>query len=179
MRKLYRSTRDRKLFGVCGGLAEYMGVDATLLRILLIIVAVFSGGTVILVYIIAGFVIPKEETFPPAYGSSPYGHSPYGQNWHGGHSSPGGAPGWNAGHQHQQPYGTQGWPNGNWPGAATPPQAGPAAAGYATPSSSSAARPASQGLDAMMEDIEKKAMKKEIEELKIRLAKFEQNSKGE
>lgn len=59
MRKLYRSTRDRKLFGVCGGLADYLGVDATLLRILLIVVAVFSAGSVIVVYIIAYFVIPE------------------------------------------------------------------------------------------------------------------------
>ena len=64
MRKLYRSTRDRKMFGVCGGLADYLGVDATLLRILLIVVAVFSAGSVIIVYIIAGFVIPRE----PHYG---------------------------------------------------------------------------------------------------------------
>jgi phage shock protein C len=78
MRKLYRSSRDRKLFGVCGGLAEYLAVDATLLRILLIVVAVFSAGSVILVYIIAGFVIPRE----PQYGNS-FGANPFDQSWKG------------------------------------------------------------------------------------------------
>lgn len=158
MRKLYRSTRDRKIFGVCGGLAEYLGVDATLLRILLVVVTVFSAGSVIIVYIIAGFVIPRD----------------YGGNF-GPHSNP--FPhGWNA---HEPPqYGTQGWPPGSqWPGhnpaSATAPRPGPSV--HASPPS---AKPA-EGLDAMMEDIEKKALKREIEELKARITKFEKSSKGE
>ncbi|MDG0791878.1 PspC domain-containing protein [Cohnella ginsengisoli] len=76
MRKLYRSTRDRKLFGVCAGLADYLGVDATLLRILLVIVTVFSGGTVLFVYIIAGFIIPRDSDFGggSAFGGPHAGH---------------------------------------------------------------------------------------------------------
>jgi phage shock protein C len=160
MRKLYRSSRDRKLFGVCGGLAEYLGVDATLLRILLIVVAVFSAGSVIIVYFIAGFVIPRE----PLYGSG-FGASPFDQSWRG---------------PEQPQYGTQGWTPGNpfsGSGAShsssNAPRQGPAAT---TPPPTG--RP-SQGIDAMMEDIEKKSMQREIEELKARITKFEKESKGE
>jgi len=165
MRKLYRSSRDRKIFGVCGGLAEFLGVDATLLRILLIVVAVFSAGSVILVYIIAGFVIPREE-----YAGFGPGSSPYSQGWPGaGADRPYyGNQGWPPGAQHQQP----------WPGAGnvppTPPQARPA---QSSPQPSAA--PGNQGLDAMMEDIEKKALRREIEELKAKITKIEQSSKGE
>ncbi|MDB4868727.1 MAG: PspC protein [Cohnella sp.] len=161
MRKLYRSSRDRKIFGVCGGLAEYLGVDATLLRILLIIVTVFSAGSVLLVYIIAGFVIPREP-YGGGFGSGPSTDS-YGWNGHVGR---------------QQPhYGNQGWPPGSsWPGPGPVPHTGHPGAGV-EPAPSAA--PAKQGLDAMMEDIEKKALRREIEELKNKISKIEKDSKGE
>jgi phage shock protein C len=148
MRKLYRSSRDRKLFGVCGGLAEYFSIDATLLRILLIVVAVFSAGSVILVYIIAGFVIPREPLYGNGFGASPFD------------------PGWNPG--------STNWSgSGNGHSSASTPRPGPA---VTTPPT---AGRSSQGLDAMMEDIEKKAMQREIEDLKARITKFEKESKGE
>lgn len=158
MRKLYRSSRDRKIFGVCGGLADYLGVDATLLRILLIVVAVFSAGSVILVYIIAGFVIPREDHI--GYGPGPW-------------------PGAGA----EQPY--YGWPQGNqhqsqWTGAGSvPPTPQPQQPRPAPQAPQSSAAPANHGLDAMMEDIEKKALKREIEELRAKINQIEQSSKGE
>ncbi|KIL36255.1 hypothetical protein SD71_08810 [Cohnella kolymensis] len=158
MRKLYRSTRDRKIFGVCGGLAEYLGVDATLLRILLVVVTFFSAGSVIIVYIIAGFVIPRD------YGNNygPQG-SPFAQGW--------------SAHEPPQ-YGTQGWaPGSHWSGHNPASSTGPRPAPNVH-ASSAPAKPA-EGLDAMMEDIEKKALKREIEELKARITKFEKSSKGE
>jgi len=170
MRRLYRSTHDRKIFGVCGGLAEYIGVDSTLLRILLVIVTVFSGGSVIPVYIIAGFIIPREPGFGGGYGANPYGpggYAPGGPSWN--------APGWNP--PPQQGPGPAAWQSGGpWPpggGAGNP--AGPRQG----PSQTGAAASSTHGLDAMMEDIEKKALKQEIEELKARIAKFENQSKGE
>ncbi|WP_258235234.1 PspC domain-containing protein, partial [Paenibacillus agaridevorans] len=51
LRKLYRSTRDKKLLGLCGGLSEMLNVDATLLRILLVVVTIFTSGTVIFIYL--------------------------------------------------------------------------------------------------------------------------------
>ena len=165
MRKLYRSTRDRKLFGVCGGLADFLGVDATLLRILLIVVAVFSAGSVVLVYIIAGFVIPREPYYG-GFGPGPYDPGYRGQDQHYGYNHAQGGPSHN--------------PNWN-PNASG--YAGYSASGTARPGPAPAAQPTSsrpsQGLDAMMEDIEKKTLQREIEELKARISKFEKQSKGE
>ena len=56
MKKLYRSRTDKKLCGVCGGFAEYFEIDATILRILLIIF-VLCGGAGILAYIVAALVM--------------------------------------------------------------------------------------------------------------------------
>ena len=78
MSKLYRSRRDKKVTGLCGGLAEAMNVDATLLRLLVVITTIFTGGTVIFIYFVAAIVIPKEPGYdqPPfdpyagSYGSS-------------------------------------------------------------------------------------------------------------
>ncbi|BBI35181.1 PspC domain-containing protein [Cohnella abietis] len=162
MRKLYRSTRDKKLFGVCGGLAEYLGVDATLLRILLVVVAVFSAGSVVVVYIIAGFVIPLEPTYGGGFGANPYDQ------------------GWRDSEQPQ--YRNQGGFNSGSTGY-TGSGTSPSYSSAPRPEPAASARPSftkpSQGIDAMMEDIEKKSMQKEIEELKARITKFEKQSKGE
>ena len=58
-KKLYRSKTDKKLTGVCGGLAKYFGVDATLIR-LLVALAVLFGGFGLLAYIVCAFIIPEE-----------------------------------------------------------------------------------------------------------------------
>ena len=60
MKKLYRSQRDKKLFGICGGLAELLNVDATLLRLVVVVTTFFTGGVLIPIYILAALVIPKE-----------------------------------------------------------------------------------------------------------------------
>ena len=59
-RRLRRSTTDRKIAGVCGGLAEYFGVDSTLLRIAAVVLAIYPGAIIcgVLVYLIAWFVMP-------------------------------------------------------------------------------------------------------------------------
>ena len=56
MKKLYRSRINKKLCGVCGGFAEYFEIDATILRILLILF-VLCGGAGILAYIVAALVM--------------------------------------------------------------------------------------------------------------------------
>lgn len=61
-KKLYRSRKNSMIAGVCGGLAEHLGMDATILRMIYVIISVFSAGFPgILVYIIAMFVIPLED----------------------------------------------------------------------------------------------------------------------
>ena len=58
IRRLYRSGRDRMLGGVCGGVAEYLGVDSVLVRLLWVIFAL-TYGTGILAYIIAWIMVPR------------------------------------------------------------------------------------------------------------------------
>ena len=59
VKKLYRSVSDRKIAGVCGGLAEYFGVDPTLIRLLFILGLLFVGGT-LLAYLILMIVVPEQ-----------------------------------------------------------------------------------------------------------------------
>ena len=58
-RKLYRSKSNRQLAGVCGGLAEYFNLDATLIRVLFIVLAVLGGSGVIL-YVAMWIIVPKQ-----------------------------------------------------------------------------------------------------------------------
>ena len=57
-KKLYKSNHNKMLDGVCGGIAEYFGIDPTVVRL---IWALFSlmGGCGILAYIIAAIIIPR------------------------------------------------------------------------------------------------------------------------
>jgi len=57
-KKLYKSNQNKMLDGVCGGIAEYFGIDPTVVRL---IWALFSlmGGSGILAYIIAAIIIPR------------------------------------------------------------------------------------------------------------------------
>jgi phage shock protein C len=45
---------------VCGGIAEYAGVDATVIRVGVVLASVFTGGTVALAYLLAAILIPEE-----------------------------------------------------------------------------------------------------------------------
>ena len=58
-KKLTKSTTDRKIDGVCGGIANYFGVDPTLIRLAWIIFACL-GGSGLLAYIIAAIIMPKD-----------------------------------------------------------------------------------------------------------------------
>ena len=60
MKRLYKSRTDRKLCGVCGGIAEYFNIDSTIVRLgWVILVACF--GTGILAYILAAIIISEPE----------------------------------------------------------------------------------------------------------------------
>lgn len=59
-KRLTRSTNDRFLAGVAGGLAEYFEIDPALVRILFVLVALFSGGiTGILIYLVLWIIMPE------------------------------------------------------------------------------------------------------------------------
>ncbi|OAS17420.1 PspC domain-containing protein [Paenibacillus oryzisoli] len=156
MNKLYRSRRDKKLTGLCGGLAEAMNVDVTLLRLLVVITTFFTGGTVIFVYFVAAIVIPKEPGFdqPPfdPYASSYDRHNYTGGAWnHKSHSH----------HNHNNHH--------NHHNHRQAPQ----------PTSKYASYEASQptnNIDEMMKDIEKKALQREVDELRAKVARFEKQT---
>lgn len=58
--RLYRSKNDKKIAGVCGGIAEYFGIDPTIIRLLwLISIAVY--GTGLFIYIVAAIIMPERE----------------------------------------------------------------------------------------------------------------------
>ena len=58
-KKLYRSHTDKKIAGVCGGLAKYLNMDATLVRLIWALVVLFAGAG-ILAYIVCALIIPEE-----------------------------------------------------------------------------------------------------------------------
>ena len=63
MKKFYRSKTDRRIAGICGGLAKYFGLDANLVRFALLLLAVLTGFLpTIIAYIVAAIIIPEEET---------------------------------------------------------------------------------------------------------------------
>ncbi|MDO7908877.1 PspC domain-containing protein [Paenibacillus sp. JX-17] len=172
MSRLYRSTRDKMITGLCGGLSESLGFNSTWMRLLVLISIPFSGGATFLIYIIAALVIPKESVPPFGPFNGPFG----------------------GGHQHRPggPY-DGGFNGAN--GASFYGNQAPGAGGYGGGLGSSfdprqqhtGDRSFQQGfgtqntksdLDAMMEDIENKALRKELEELRQKLSKYE-NQKGD
>ncbi|MFJ5964465.1 PspC domain-containing protein [Bacillus sp. NPDC093026] len=61
MKKLYRSATDKKIAGVVGGLAEYLSVDASLLRILTVIIGCMTAFMpIFLIYFIWYLAVPEE-----------------------------------------------------------------------------------------------------------------------
>jgi phage shock protein C len=63
-RRLYRLAYDKKWAGVCAGLAKYMDVDVTLIRIATVAAFFCSGGLVLLAYIVACFIMPVDYGLP-------------------------------------------------------------------------------------------------------------------
>ena len=66
VKRLHRSTEDRWLLGVCGGLAEYFNVDATLVRVLFVLFSFAVGGGIFL-YLILWIIMPLEQ---PEFGQT-------------------------------------------------------------------------------------------------------------
>lgn len=151
-RKLYRSVREKKVCGLIGGIGEWLGWDVTLMRILFVIGAVFSGLTLVVVYLLVSMVVPKSPY--PLYGPLGYGGYPEGPD---GYSA-----------------NDRGYSNG--PRAANP--TNPYASSYegmkqANNYDVSYTSANDCSIDSMMIDIENKALKKELEELRQKMAKYE------
>jgi phage shock protein C len=67
MKKLYLSRTNRMITGLCGGIAEWLGVDATIVRLLTVVAAFISFGCVFFIYLLAALVVPKApyQIVPP------------------------------------------------------------------------------------------------------------------
>ena len=62
---LVRSRTGRMVAGVCAGVAEYFGIDVTLVRVIVAVVAVITGGAGVLAYLVAWVIIPEEDEKAP------------------------------------------------------------------------------------------------------------------
>lgn len=58
-KRLYRSESDRMIWGVCGGLAEYFGIDPIIVRIVAVLL-IFARGIGLLAYLVLAIVVPRE-----------------------------------------------------------------------------------------------------------------------
>jgi len=58
-KKLFRSTKNRMVAGVCGGIGEYFNVDPTVIRLVWVIFTLISMGAGIIAYIIAWIIVPE------------------------------------------------------------------------------------------------------------------------
>jgi phage shock protein C len=68
VKRLFLAERDKKISGVCGGIATYFGVDSTVIRLAWIIFTVLTGVLPgIIAYIIAAIVMPKEAEVKDYY----------------------------------------------------------------------------------------------------------------
>ena len=64
--RLSRPREDRKVAGVCAGMARYMGVDVTLVRVLMVVLAIWPPAVGLIVYIVCWIVMPNDPLLLPA-----------------------------------------------------------------------------------------------------------------
>lgn len=57
--RLTKSATDKVLLGVCGGLAEYLGWDSTILRLIFVLATIFGFGSFILFYLVLAVIMPR------------------------------------------------------------------------------------------------------------------------
>jgi len=70
VKKLYRSRSDKILGGVCGGMAEYFEMDPSMMRLIWVFLALITGGTAVLAYLIAWVIVPQEPVGGKPRGAS-------------------------------------------------------------------------------------------------------------
>lgn len=60
MKKLVRSSRNKVIAGICAGLGEYFNIDVTVVRLIMVVLGLFSFGSIALAYLIAMLIVPLE-----------------------------------------------------------------------------------------------------------------------
>jgi phage shock protein C len=58
-KRLTRNTNDKMIGGVCSGVADYFGIDVTLVRLLTVVGAIFGLGSLVVAYVVAWILIPE------------------------------------------------------------------------------------------------------------------------
>ena len=71
VKKLYRSTSDRMVAGICGGLGEYFGIDSTLVRLIFVFGTIITGSALFWAYIVMLLVIPEQPIAAQAVVDAP------------------------------------------------------------------------------------------------------------
>lgn len=61
MNKLSKTKNDRLLFGVCGGLAKYLKIDSSIIRILFVIGFFLTGSILLWIYVLLGLILPISQ----------------------------------------------------------------------------------------------------------------------
>jgi len=65
MKRLHLSTSDKKISGLCGGIGEYLDVDSTIVRLVMVVLAAMTGFIPLLIaYVIAWIIVPKAPAKP-------------------------------------------------------------------------------------------------------------------
>ncbi len=65
-KRLYRSVNDRKIAGVCGGIAEYFKIDPTIVRLIFFILLLPGGFPGLIPYLVLWVVVPSEPEVHPS-----------------------------------------------------------------------------------------------------------------
>jgi phage shock protein PspC (stress-responsive transcriptional regulator) len=101
--RLYRSRTDRSVAGVAGGLAAWLGVDPTLVRVAWVLLAILSSGVFLVIYVVMAIVVPEapDGWAPRAAGSGAPGGPWTSGPWTGGASPTSWPPDWQQ--QHEAP----------------------------------------------------------------------------
>ena len=71
-KKLYKNSKEKKLFGVCAGVADYLEVDVTVVRIITVLAMLIPGSVVVLAYFIAFFILDDKPRTSQAPKSTEY-----------------------------------------------------------------------------------------------------------
>lgn len=61
MNRLSKTKKDKMIFGVCGGLGSYTGIDSSIIRLGFIFGAIFTGSILFWIYLLLGIILPVEE----------------------------------------------------------------------------------------------------------------------
>ncbi len=60
MSRLVKSSYDKKIFGVCGGLAQRFNMDSTIIRLIFVIAAIVGFGSPIILYLVLAVIMPSD-----------------------------------------------------------------------------------------------------------------------